>query len=389
MAAGVASGPATRETPAGAAPAEAGAAEDGAVPERARKAAGIAGTLTWLGGFLLVLSAVLRGASVHRWPLGNMFEFAVVGAMFTVLAFCVWSTRRDLRWLGLFVIAPVLLTLGLAITVWYTEAAELLPSLKSVWLAIHVTVATLSVGLFAIAASATAIYLVKDALQRSGRRSILDRFPAAPAIERLAYSLHIVAFPLWTFTLIAGAIWARQAWGAYWNWDPKEVWTFVIWVVYAAYLHARHQRLEPAVGELHRPRRVGLHHHQLHGGERVLRQPALLLGALSRMVRYTVLRLLIFFGVLAALWLLGLRDRDEQLLLLVLSAVISMAISLVVLKRFRDDYSEQIAERLQRRAEAKQQRARRSDEQAEDAEDDGGRGHPRHRGDQQGPVEYR
>ncbi|HET6693881.1 MAG TPA: DUF4229 domain-containing protein [Pedococcus sp.] len=109
------------------------------------------------------------------------------------------------------------------------------------------------------------------------------------------------------------------------------------------------------------------------------------------MVRYTVLRLLIFFGVLAALWLLGLRDRDEQLLLLVLSAVISMAISLVVLKRFRDDYSEQIAERLQRRAEAKQQRARRSDEQAEDAEDadEGAAGTRDTGGDQQGPVEYR
>jgi cytochrome c-type biogenesis protein CcsB len=209
------------------------------VPARARKAAGIAGTLTWLGGFLLVVSAVLRGASVQRWPLGNMFEFAVAGAMFTILAFSIWSTRRDLRWLGLFVVAPVLLTLGLAITVWYTEAAELLPSLKSVWLAIHVTVATLATGLFAIAASATGIYLVKDAFERSGRRSVLDRFPDARAIERLAYGLHIVAFPLWTFTLIAGAIWARQAWGAYWNWDPKEVWTFVIWVVYAAYLHAR------------------------------------------------------------------------------------------------------------------------------------------------------
>jgi mannitol-specific phosphotransferase system IIBC component len=107
------------------------------------------------------------------------------------------------------------------------------------------------------------------------------------------------------------------------------------------------------------------------------------------MVRYTVLRLLIFFGVLAALWLLGLRDRDEQLVLLVLSAVISMAISLVVLKRFRDDYSEQIAERLQRRAEAKQQHARRSDEQAEDAEDEGAAGTRDTGGDQQGPVEYR
>jgi cytochrome c-type biogenesis protein CcsB len=209
------------------------------VPLRARKAAGIAGTLTWLTGFLLVASVVLRGASVHRWPLGNMFEFAVFGSMFTILAFSIWSTRRDLRWLGLFVTGPVLLTLGLAMTVWYTEAAELLPSLKSYWLAIHVTVATLSVGLFAIAASASALYLVKDAFQRSGRTSVLDRFPEAKSIERLSYGLHIVAFPLWTFTLIAGAIWARQAWGSYWNWDPKEVWTFVIWVVYAAYLHAR------------------------------------------------------------------------------------------------------------------------------------------------------
>ncbi|HEY8092256.1 MAG TPA: c-type cytochrome biogenesis protein CcsB [Acidimicrobiales bacterium] len=209
------------------------------VSVRGRKAAGIAGTLTWLGALLLVLSATLRGLSVHRWPLGNMFEFAVFGAMFTALAFSIWSTRRDLRWLGLFVTAPVLLTLGLAITVWYTEAAELLPSLKSYWLAIHVTVATLSVGLFALGASASALYLLKDAFQRSSRPSVLDRFPPARNIERLAYSVHIVAFPLWTFTLIAGATWARQAWGSYWNWDPKEVWTFVIWVVYAAYLHSR------------------------------------------------------------------------------------------------------------------------------------------------------
>jgi cytochrome c-type biogenesis protein CcsB len=209
------------------------------VPLRARKAAGIAGTMTWLTGFLLVASIALRGASVHRWPLGNMFEFAVFGSMFTVLAFSIWSTRRDLRWLGLLVTGPVLLTLGLAITVWYTEAAELLPSLKSYWLVIHVTVATLSVGIFAIAASASLVYLLKDSFERSGRASVLDRFPPVRSIERLSYGLHVVAFPLWTFTLIAGAIWARQAWGSYWNWDPKEVWTFVIWVVYAAYLHAR------------------------------------------------------------------------------------------------------------------------------------------------------
>jgi len=209
------------------------------VPARARSAAGIASTTTWLGGFLLVVSVLLRGLAVHRWPLGNMFEFAVMGSMFTVIAYSIWSTRRDLRWLGLFITGPVLLLLGMAVAVWYTEAAELMPSLKSYWLVIHVTVATLASAVFTIGAALTAVYLLKDGFERSGRRTALDRFPATPAIERTAYSLHIVAFPLWTFTLIAGAIWARQAWASYWNWDPKEVWTFVIWVVYAAYLHSR------------------------------------------------------------------------------------------------------------------------------------------------------
>jgi cytochrome c-type biogenesis protein CcsB len=209
------------------------------VPLRARKAAGIAATTTWLGGFLLVVSVALRGISVQRWPLGNMFEFAVMLSMFTVLAYCFWSSRRDLRWLGLFITGPVLLVLGMAVAVWYTEAAELMPSLKSYWLIIHVTVAVIATAVFTLAAAATGIYLVKDAFARSGRASVLDRFPETTSIERTAYGLHIVAFPLWTFTLIAGAIWARQAWASYWNWDPKEVWTFVIWVVYAAYLHSR------------------------------------------------------------------------------------------------------------------------------------------------------
>jgi cytochrome c-type biogenesis protein CcsB len=213
--------------------------EDHGVPSRARAAAGIASTTTWLGGMLLLLSVALRGLSVDRWPLGNMFEFAVMGSMFTSLAYSIWSMKRDLRWLGLFITGPILLVLGMAVRVWYTEAAELLPSLQSYWLVIHVTVAVLATAVFTIGAAATAVYLVKDAFARSGRASVLDRFPDAPALERTAYGLYIVAFPLWTFTLIAGAIWARQAWASYWNWDPKEVWTFVIWVVYAAFLHSR------------------------------------------------------------------------------------------------------------------------------------------------------
>jgi len=213
---------------------------------RPRKAAGVAMMLTRLGGLLLIAAAAMRGLSVHRPPLGNMFEFALVGCMFVIVAFVAISLRRDVRWLGLFVIGPVLLTLGLAITVFYTDASELLPSLKSVWLVIHVTVATFSVALFTIAFSVTILHLVQTWLESqdpqgmSRLRTIVNTaLPPARSLDRTAYGIHVVAFPLWTFTLIAGAIWAEQAWGHYWNWDPKEVWTFVIWVVYAAYLHAR------------------------------------------------------------------------------------------------------------------------------------------------------
>jgi cytochrome c-type biogenesis protein CcsB len=208
-------------------------------PERARRAAGIAGSLAVLGTVLLVAGVALRGASVHRWPLGNMHEFATFASACVLLTFVVWGTRRDLRWLGLFVTGPVLLVLGLAVTVWYTPAAELLPSLKSYWLVIHVTVATIATAVFGLGAAMTGLSLWQDRVESRGGRSFMERLPSSRVLERLAYGMHVIAFPLWTFTLIAGAIWARQAWGSYWNWDPKEVWTFVIWVVYAAYLHAR------------------------------------------------------------------------------------------------------------------------------------------------------
>ena len=228
---------------AGAAPAVQG---EGLHAPRARKAAGIAMMLTRLGGLLLIGAVAMRGLSVDRPPLGNMFEFALVGSMFVVVIFVAISLRRDLRWLGLFVVGPVLLTLGMAITVWYTDASELLPSLKSFWLVIHVTVATFAVALFTIAFSVTILHLVKTWLEAQDpiamsrvRATVNAALPPSRSLDRTAYGMHAVAFPLWTFTLIAGAIWAEQAWGHYWNWDPKEVWTFVIWVVYAAYLHAR------------------------------------------------------------------------------------------------------------------------------------------------------
>ena len=220
---------------------------------RARKLAGSATSMTWLATALLVGSIALRGLSVMRPPWGNMFEFATAGAAAAAVAFSVLVKRNRWEWLGLFVVGPVLLTLGTALLAFYTEAAELMPALKSVWLVIHVVVAILAVGLFALAFSVGVVYLLRvrresaslDPVDAStpprGRRwdAFLDALPSATRLERTAYGLAMVGFILWTFTLVAGAIWAQKAWGSYWTWDPKEVWTFVVWVVYAAYMHAR------------------------------------------------------------------------------------------------------------------------------------------------------
>lgn len=203
-------------------------------------AEGIGYSLTWLAAAILAAAVLLRALAVMRVPWGNMFEFTTTGSLAVVLAFLLASVKWDLRWSGLFVVGPVLLALGMAVTVYYTAASQLLPSLRSYWLVIHVSVAILAVALFSLGALMSLLYVVKSRLtQRTRGPRLLVALPETKTLEETAYALHIVAFPLWTFTLIAGAIWAEQAWGAYWQWDPKEVWTFVIWVVYAAYLHAR------------------------------------------------------------------------------------------------------------------------------------------------------
>jgi cytochrome c-type biogenesis protein CcsB len=211
--------------------------------------ANIAVSLTWLAFALHAAGVLARGASVQRAPWGNMYEFSVSGAVVVTGVYLVVLMRRDLRYLGTFVIGPVLLTLGLAVTVFYTQAAQLVPALHSFWLIIHVSVAFIASALYTLGFSTTVLQLVQQRREQARaagheprRGRFMEAFPSSVALERSAYSLHMAAFPLWTFTLLAGAIWAESAWGRYWNWDPKEVWTFIIWVVYAGHLHARATR---------------------------------------------------------------------------------------------------------------------------------------------------
>jgi cytochrome c-type biogenesis protein CcsB len=218
-------------------------------PGRWAKAGGIGVSLTWLAFGLHLAAVVARGLSAGRAPWGNMYEFSTSGSMVVTGVFLATLARRDIRYLGTFVVGPVLLTLGLAITVLYTPSAGLVPALQSYWLFIHVSVAFVASALFTLGFSTSVLQLAQHRREQ-GRASgrvprrgrFMDALPPAADLERSAYRLHVVAFPLWTFTVIAGAIWAEHAWGRYWNWDPKEVWSFVIWVVYAGYLHARSTR---------------------------------------------------------------------------------------------------------------------------------------------------
>jgi cytochrome c-type biogenesis protein CcsB len=199
-------------------------------------------SLTVLAFGLHAVAVVTRGVAADRVPWGNMYEFAITATLSVIGIYLLLSTKYDLRWLGVFVVTPVLLTLGLAVTVLYTEAGQLVPALRSYWLVIHVSAAVIAFGLFTMAALVSVLYLVKARYERRGatsRTGFLDRIPSAAALDKLAYRVVAFVFPLWTFAVIAGAIWAENAWGRYWGWDPKETWAFITWVIYAGYLHAR------------------------------------------------------------------------------------------------------------------------------------------------------
>jgi cytochrome c-type biogenesis protein CcsB len=202
--------------------------------------------LTAVGLAAHILGVVTRGLAVHRVPWGDMYEFVTTVTCVAVLFFFVLMFRYRAWRLGLFVIGPVVILLGLAETVIYTPAGQLPPALQSYWLAIHVTSITLATGAFVVAALFAAVYLLADRHAKRTAAGLPTRadaifriLPAPKAIDQLAYRTVVFGFPLWTFGIIAGAIWADEAWGRYWGWDPTETWAFITWVVYAGYLHAR------------------------------------------------------------------------------------------------------------------------------------------------------
>ena len=238
-----------------------------AIAGRPAPARGIARSTLRLGVLLLLAGIVLRGIAAGRWPTANMYEFTLVGVLVATTVLAVVQRRRVIAFVGVVVTAIAVLALVLALNVFFVRADAVPPALQSYWLVIHVGVAISATGVFTVAFGTSVLQLLAaaraenrshlavpwaraDGLRRTvaGWRVTGPRFawlrqvPDALHLEALSFRLNAVGFVLWTFTLIAGSIWAEHAWGRYWNWDPKEVGTFVVWVVYAAYLHARTTR---------------------------------------------------------------------------------------------------------------------------------------------------
>ena len=235
-------------------------------PRKPRQMWARVGTALTVLAFLFHLGATItRGIAAERVPWSNMYEFSMTGTLLIVAVYLVVLIRYDLRFLGTFITGLIVILLaGVLLGGLYTEVVPLMDPLKSVWLVIHVFVASLGTAFFALAFALSVVQLMQarrerraveaaevvadgtvgtGAVETSARSPrFLRTLPSADALESLAYRFAIVGFIFWTFTLIAGSIWAQDAWGRYWGFDTKEVWTFVIWVLYAGYIHARATR---------------------------------------------------------------------------------------------------------------------------------------------------
>ena len=222
------------------------ASEDKAASAKSTNLQKVGYGLLVLAVFVHGIGVVTRGIAASRVPWANMYEFSVSGSFILVAIFVFAWRVRDIRIIATFVTGFALLVLGTATNIFYVQVKTLMPALQSYWLVIHVTVAVLATAFFNIAAALSVAYLLKTSsyVQNSQSkvvgfaRRVLAAFPEQQRLERLQVRFNSIGLVLWSFTLIAGAIWAQRAWHRYWGWDTKEVWTFIIWTLYAGYFHA-------------------------------------------------------------------------------------------------------------------------------------------------------
>ncbi|GAA1251287.1 c-type cytochrome biogenesis protein CcsB [Prauserella halophila] len=197
--------------------------------------------LTVLGLLLHASALVLRGLATDRVPWGNMYEYVMITCLVAIAAWLVLLRKYPVRHLSMFVLLPNVILMFIGGTWLYAVAAPLQPALQSYWLIIHVAAAAASSGVFLVPGVASILYLVKARNESHPEKfaKFAARLPAKDVLDRIAYRTTVFAFPVFTFGVLCGAVWAEAAWGRFWGWDPKETVAFIAWLVYAAYLHSR------------------------------------------------------------------------------------------------------------------------------------------------------
>lgn len=199
-----------------------------------------------LGRMFLLIGVVLHAAgfalryvAAGYTPVTNLFESLSFFALSIAAAFLVFELRYNLRILGSF-IAPLAFAFSIFAAFLPGEVATLAPALNSYWLPVHVILLFIGDAVFAVAFGAGIMYLMQEKeVKRKRMGAIFKRLPSLDVLDDINYRCLTVGFPLLTLGIITGSIWAEYAWGSYWSWDPKETWSLITWLLYAALLHGR------------------------------------------------------------------------------------------------------------------------------------------------------
>jgi cytochrome c-type biogenesis protein CcsB len=179
----------------------------------------------------------LIGTDVGHIPVSNLYEVFILFSMITAMFYLYYEQRYQTRQLGPFVLLVISAAVGFLL--WYTVARDaseiqpLVPALQSWWMKIHVPANFIGYGTFSLAAMVGSAYLLKS------HGILADRLPSLEVLDDVMYKAISVGFAFFTVATILGALWAAEAWGGYWSWDPKETWALIVWLNYAAWLHMR------------------------------------------------------------------------------------------------------------------------------------------------------
>ncbi|RJG14824.1 c-type cytochrome biogenesis protein CcsB [Massilia cavernae] len=193
--------------------------------------------LGWTGMMVRWFESYLIGADVGHIPVSNLYEVFILFALITAMFYLHYEQHYATRALGAFVM--LIISAAVAFLLWYTVSRgasgiePLVPALQSWWMKIHVPANFIGYGTFALAAMVGSAYLLKS------HGILADRLPALEVLDDVMYKAISVGFAFFTVATILGALWAAEAWGGYWSWDPKETWALIVWLNYAAWLHMR------------------------------------------------------------------------------------------------------------------------------------------------------